>query len=179
VQPSDHPRTAGSLALRVATASDHDVIWKIFQATIAAGDAFVFEADTPREKAIAYWCAADAATFVAEHNGKVVGSYLLRPNQPGLGSHVANAAFMVDPSARGLGIGRAMGEHCLEEARRRGYRAMQFNFVISTNESALQLWRQLKFRIVGTLPGAFRHARKGFVDAYVMFRALDDDPAIP
>jgi ribosomal protein S18 acetylase RimI-like enzyme len=179
VQPPDEPRTAPDLALRAATASDHGAIWKIFQATVTAGDSFVFDENTPPEKAIAYWCAADAATFVAEREGKVIGSYLLRPNQPGRGSHVANAAFMVDASARGLGIGRVMGEHCLNEARQRGYRAMQFNFVVSTNESAVELWRQLGFRIVGILPGVFRHAQQGFVDAYVMFRALDEIPESP
>ena len=102
----------------------------------------------------------------------MVGTFILRPNRPGLGSHIANASFMVSPQARGLGVGRAMGEHCLAEARRLGYRAMQFNFVVSTNDSAVGLWKQLGFRIVGRLPGAFRHATKGFVDAYVMFRDL-------
>ena len=109
---------------------------------------------------------------MAEQDGKIIGSYILRKNRPGLGDHVANAGFMVDPSARGLGVGRAMGEHCLNEARRLGFRAMQFNFVVSTNESAVHLWKELGFEIVGTLPGAFRHATKGYVDAYVMFRLL-------
>lgn len=171
--PDDQP-SAGGIVIRAATENDHDAIWKIFQATIITGDTFVFDANTPREKALSYWCAADAATFVAEQDGKVIGSYLLRPNQPGLGDHVANAGYMVDPNARGSGVGRAMGEHSLDEARRRGYRAMQFNFVVSTNESAVHLWRQLGFNIVGTLPGAFRHAQKGFVDAYVMFRSLEN-----
>ncbi len=123
---------------------------------------------------MAYWFANGTRTYVAEHDGKIVGSYILRSNRPGLGDHVANAGFMVDPAGRGLGIGRAMGEHALGEARRLGYRAMQFNFVISTNEPAVHLWQQLGFRIVGTLPGAFRHARKGSVDAYVMYRSLED-----
>ena len=122
---------------------------------------------------MAYWFAPGTRTYVAEQTGKIAGSYLLKPNQPGLGNHVANASFMVDPVARGSGVGRAMGEHCLGEARRLGYRAMQFNFVISTNESAVHLWQTLGFRIVGTLPGVFRHATKGLVDAYVMFRWLD------
>jgi L-amino acid N-acyltransferase YncA len=173
-QLPDDPRSAGGILIRAATENDRDAIWNIFQATIITGDTFVFDASTPRDKALAYWCAADAATFVAEQNAKVIGSYLLRPNQPGLGDHVANAGYMVDPSVRGSGVGRAMGEHSLDEARRRGYRAMQFNFVVSTNESAVHLWRQLGFNIVGTLPGAFRHAQKGFVDAYVMFRSLED-----
>ena len=173
-QSPDERRGAGSVVIRSATENDYDAIWKIFQTTVAAGDAFVFDAKTSCEKALSYWCAEDAATFVAERNGTVLGSYVLRANQPGLGNHVANAGFMVDPAARGLGVGRAMGEHSLDEARRRGYRAMQFNFVVTTNESAVHLWRELGFRIVGTLPGAFRHAKKGFVDVYVMFRSLED-----
>jgi L-amino acid N-acyltransferase YncA len=103
---------------------------------------------------------------------RVVGTYILRPNQSGGGSHVANAAFMVANEARGQGVGRAMGEHCLSEARRLGFRAIQFNFVVSTNESAIRLWRELGFEIVGTLPGAFRHPEKGYVDVYVMFQSL-------
>jgi ribosomal protein S18 acetylase RimI-like enzyme len=101
-----------------------------------------------------------------------VGTYILKPNQPALGSHVANAAFMVLPAARGSGVGRGMGEHCLAEGRRLGFRAMQFNFVVSTNEAAVRLWQQLGFHIVGTLAEAFRHSQLGFVDAYVMFRML-------
>jgi GNAT superfamily N-acetyltransferase len=125
-----------------------------------------------RDEALAYWFRSDTHTYVAECDGRIVGTYILRPNQPALGSHVANAAFMVSPSARGLGTGRRMGEHCLDEAHRLGFRAMQFNFVVSTNQPAVRLWQQLGFAVVGTLPGAFRHSQHGFVDAYVMFRTL-------
>jgi L-amino acid N-acyltransferase YncA len=163
-----------AMNIREAIDTDRDAVWKIFQAAVAPGDVFVYDPNTPREEAEAYWFAKGTRTFAAEQDGKVIGSYILRANRPGLGDHVANAGFMVAPEARGLGVGRAMGEHALSEARRLGYRAMQFNFVISTNESAVHLWRQLGFKIVGTLPGVFRHARKGFVDAYVMFRSLDD-----
>jgi L-amino acid N-acyltransferase YncA len=158
--------------IRPALELDRDAVWKIFHATIAPGDAFVYDPSTSREEAMAYWFAKGTRTYVAEQDGKVVGSYILRANRPGLGNHVANAGFMVDPAVRGSGVGRAMGEHALVEARHLGYVAMQFNFVISTNESAVHLWQSLGFKIVGTLPGAFRHARKGFVDAYVMFRSL-------
>ena len=164
-----------NLTIREATDRDRDAIWEIFRATVAPGDAFVYHPNTPREEAMAYWFAKGTRTYVAEQNGKIIGSYILRDNRPGLGNHVSNAGFMVDPAARGSGVGRKMGEHALSEARRLGYRAMQFNFVISTNESAVHLWQQLGFRIVGTLPGAFRHARKGLVDAYVMFRSLEDE----
>jgi L-amino acid N-acyltransferase YncA len=161
-----------AIDIREAINTDRDAIWKIFQATVAPGDAFVYDPNTPREEAEAYWFAKGTRTFTAEQKGKVIGSYILRPNRPGLGAHVANAGFMVAAEARGRGVGRAMGEHALNEARQLGFRAMQFNFVISTNESAVHLWQELGFKIVGTLPGAFRHARKGFVDAYVMFRLL-------
>jgi L-amino acid N-acyltransferase YncA len=168
------PSSPDALAIRAATDADCDAIWEIFRATVAPGDAFVYDPNTPREEAEAYWFAKGTRTYVAEQDGKVAGSYILRANRPGLGDHVANAGFMVAPEGRGFGVGRAMGDHALAEARRLGYRAMQFNFVISTNESAVHLWQQLGFEIVGTLPGAFRHARKGFVDAYVMFRSLDE-----
>jgi len=99
----------------------------------------------------------------------------LRANQCGPGSHVANAAFMVARNAQGQGIGRAMAERCLNEARHFGFRAMQFNFVVSTNVAAIRLWQQFGFEIVGTLPGAFRHSQKGYVDVYVMFRSVLED----
>jgi L-amino acid N-acyltransferase YncA len=174
VAPSKVQAAAGAVTIRAAVDDDRDAIWEIFQATVAPGDVFVYDSNTPREEAMAYWFGAGNRTYAAEQNGKVVGSYILRANRPGLGDHVANAGFMVAAEARGLGVGRAMAEHALSEARRLGYRAMQFNFVISTNYWAVHLWQQLGFKIVGTLPGAFRHARKGFVDAYVMFRSLDD-----
>jgi len=160
------------IAIRPATAADRDAIWAIFQAVIAGGDTYAFDPQMPRAEALAYWFRADTHTYVAENEDAVMGTYIVRPNQPSLGAHVANAAFMVASSARGLGVGRRMGVHCLAEAKRLGFRAMQFNFVVSTNEAAVRLWQQLGFRIVGTLPGAFRHARLGFVDAYVMFQEL-------
>jgi L-amino acid N-acyltransferase YncA len=160
--------------IRLATETDHDAIWDIFHAVIAPGDTYAFDPRMSREEALAYWFRADTHTYVAEDDGHVVGTYILRANQPGSGSHVANAAFMVAPTARGQGIGRAMGENCLSEARRLGFRAMQFNFVVSTNEGAIRLWKQLGFKIVATLPGAFRHPQKGYVDVYVMFRSLEE-----
>jgi len=144
----------------------------IFHTVIASGDTYVFDPQMPREEALAYWFRSDTHTYVTEHEGKIVGTYIVKPNQPALGSHVANAAFMVSPEARKLGIGKLMGQHCLAEAKHLGFRAMQFNFVVSTNEAAIRLWKQLGFEIVGTLPGAYRHAQLGFVDAHVMFRQL-------
>jgi GNAT superfamily N-acetyltransferase len=159
--------------IRIAHQADEDAIWEIFRAVVAPGDTYAFDPATSREEGLAYWFSPGAHTYVAENDGRIVGTYILKPNQPALGSHVANAGFMVSPSARGLGVGRRMGEHCLTEARRLGFRAMQFNFVVSTNTPAVRLWQQLGFEIVGTLPGAFRHSQRGMVDAYVMFRKLE------
>jgi L-amino acid N-acyltransferase YncA len=158
--------------LRPAIDSDRDAIWTIFHDVIASADTYAFDSQMPRQDALAYWFRSDGHTYVAESDGRVVGTYILRANQVGPGSHVANAAFMVPPDAQGQGIGRAMGEHCLNEARRLGFRAMQFNFVVSTNESAIRLWQRLGFEIVGTLPEAFRHPEMGYVDVHVMFRSL-------
>jgi L-amino acid N-acyltransferase YncA len=162
------------LTIRPAIDADRDAIWNIFHEVVATGDTYVFDPSTSREEALAYWFRDDTRTYVAERDGKIAGSYVLRPNRPGLGAHVSNASFIVAKNARGIGLGRAMGEHCLSEARRLGFRAMQFNFVVSTNESAVNLWEKLGFKIVGTLPGAFRHAQKGYVDVQVMFRSLID-----
>jgi ribosomal protein S18 acetylase RimI-like enzyme len=187
------------LSIRPATKTDRDAVWTIFDEVIAAGDTYAFDSRMSREDALAYWFAKETHTYVAEQDRQsvgeavgfpgtatpsptatgqarhLVGTYILRPNQAGGGAHVANAAFMVAASARGQGAGRAMAEHCLTEARRVGFRAMQFNFVVSTNEAAIHLWKQLGFEIVGTLPGAFRHPQKGLVDVYVMFRSLVED----
>ena len=176
-----------------ATEADRDAIWKIFREVVAAGDTYALDPNISREDALAYWFALGTHTYVAEGDAvadgvvvpgkptasstiirarQVLGTYILRPSQSGGGSHVANAGFMVSANARGRGIGRAMAEHCLHEARRLGFRAMQFNYVISTNSAAIRLWQDLGFKIVGTLPGAFRHREKGYVDVYVMYRSL-------
>jgi ribosomal protein S18 acetylase RimI-like enzyme len=158
--------------IREATAANRDAIWDIFREVVAARDTYAFDPGMSRQDALGYWFQANTRTYIAESSGRIVGTYILRPNQSGGGSHVANAAFMVAPVARGRGIGRAMAEHCLTEGRRLGFRAMQFNFVVSTNDPAVRLWQKLGFKIVGTLPGAFRHPEKGYVDVYVMFRSL-------
>jgi L-amino acid N-acyltransferase YncA len=162
------------LLIRPALEADEESIWAIFHAVIAAGDTYALDPAMSREDALAYWFRRENHVYVAERAGHILGTYLVRANQAGPGGHVANAAFLVAPAAQGQGVGRAMGGHGLTEARRLGFRAMQFNFVVSTNAPAVRLWQQLGFAIVGTLPGAFRHPQRGFVDAYVMFRALDD-----
>lgn len=161
--------------IREATAADRDAIWDIFREVVAAGDTYAFDPGMSRHDALGYWFQADTRTYVAKSRGRILGTYILRPNQSGGGSHVANAAFMVAPDARGQGIGREIAEHCLSEARLLGFRAMQFNFVVSTNDSAMRLWQKLGFKIVGTLPSAFHHPEKGYVDVYVMYRSLLED----
>ena len=160
------------MQIRPATNADREEIWNIFHEIVTAGDTYAFDPNISRGEALDYWFRADTRTYIAEKDGRVAGTYILKPNQSGPGSHVANAAFMVTSNVQGSGVGRAMAEHCLSEARRMGFHAMQFNFVVSTNTPAIYLWKQLGFEIVGTLPGAFRHPGKGYVDAYIMFRSL-------
>ena len=160
------------MVIRRALAADAAVIWRIFQAVVAPGDTYSFTTGTTEREAVAYFLGPGITCFVAEDESQVIGMYKLIPNHIGRGSHVSNASFMVDPAAQGKGAGRALGEHCLEEARRQGYDAMQFNFVVSTNAAGVHLWKKLGFQIVGTLPKAFRHAKLGDVDAFVMHRFL-------
>lgn len=158
------------MEIRPATPADADAIWSILDPVIRAGETYALDRGMNREAALAYWLADDA--FVAEDDGAVVGTYYLRRNQAGGGAHVCNCGYMVSATASGRGVARAMGAHSLEHARSRGFRAMQFNFVVSSNERAVRLWQSLGFAIVGRLPGAFAHPRLGEVDALVMFRTL-------
>ena len=160
------------MMIRRATATDAKAIWEIFQAVVALGDTYTFTAEATERDAVDYFIGPGVTSFVAEDADRVIGVYKLVPNHGGRGSHVSNASFMIAPSAQGKGTGRALGEHCLNEARRLGYAAMQFNFVVSTNTAAVNLWKKLGFEIVGTLPKAFRHATLGDVDAFVMHRFL-------
>jgi ribosomal protein S18 acetylase RimI-like enzyme len=139
---------------------------------IQAGETYGLPRDMSKESALAYWLSAEREVFVAEDNGDIVGTYCLQANQKGGGAHVANCGYMTAVSATGRGVGRAMCAHSLDRARERGFRAMQFNFVISTNERAVRLWQSFGFEIVGRLPGAFQHPAQGYVDAYIMYRDL-------
>src|SRR5690348_4671762 len=160
------------MVIRRATTADAAALLRIFRAVVEPGDTYSFNSDTTDEDAVVYFVGDGITSFVAEDNGEVIGMYKLIPNRIGRGSHVSNASFMIDPAAQGRGAGRALGEHCLAEARRQGYDAMQFNFVVSTNTAGVALWTKLGFNIVGTLPKAFNHATLGKVDAYVMHRFL-------
>ena len=161
------------MAIHTATESDRDAIWAILEPIIRGGETYTLPRDMSREQALAYWFAAEKETFVLEGDGAVLGTYFLKANQQGGGAHVANCGYVTAPAAQGRGIARQMCLHSLERARERGFRAMQFNFVISTNERAVKLWASLGFKIVGRLPFAFEHPTLGFVDALVMYRSLE------
>jgi L-amino acid N-acyltransferase YncA len=160
------------MEIRKALESDFDGIWEIFHEVVQEGDTYVYDPDTTKEQAYAIWMSRDLSTYVAILDGQIVGTYILKPNHAGLGSHVANAGYMVRRSGSGKGIGAALCQHSMDEARRQGFLAMQFNMVVSTNERAVALWQRMGFEIVGTLPKVFRHGRLGLVDAYVMHRTL-------
>jgi|SRR4051794_19886191 ribosomal protein S18 acetylase RimI-like enzyme len=161
-----------TIATRAATRDDDDAIWQVIEPAFRAGDSYPLPRDISRNDALAYWHTPGHAVFVAEDAREVVGTYYLRANQRGGGGHVANCGYIVAPSAMRRGIARAMGAHSLAEAKKRGFRAMQFNFVIGSNERAVRLWQDLGFEIVGRLPGAYQHPQLGPVDAFVMFRQL-------
>jgi GNAT superfamily N-acetyltransferase len=158
--------------IRSATAGDADAIWAIMEPVIRMGESYTMPRDLSREGALDYWFSPAHEVFVADEDGCVVGTYCLRANQRGGGAHVANCGYMTAQHAMGRGVARAMCLHSLDVARQRGFRAMQFNFVVSTNERAVRLWSTLGFATVGLLPGAFLHPALGYVDALVMYRAL-------
>jgi ribosomal protein S18 acetylase RimI-like enzyme len=160
------------MTVRPAGPADADAIWNVLEPTIRAGETYTLPHDWTREQALAFWLSPEHAAFVAEENGNVVGSYFLRTNQKGGGSHVANCGYVTAPWASGQGVARLMCAHSLDHAKALGFRAMQFNFVIRTNERAVRLWRSFDFEVVGTLPEAFFHPRLGYVDALVMYRFL-------
>ena len=166
------PEGKALVSIRQATVADYAEVARIFRQVISTGDSYVHAADTSDQEILAYWFGAGVPTYVAEVDSTIVGMYRFVPNQRDRGSHVANASFIVNPGYRHGGVGHALGLHCLSEARRAGYLAMQFNMVVSTNTRAVALWKRLGFAILATLPSAFRHEQLGLVDAYIMHRLL-------
>ncbi|MGQ0464299.1 MAG: GNAT family N-acetyltransferase [Sporichthyaceae bacterium] len=161
------------MELRPAAAADWASVWPIWHEVVRAGDTYAWDPDTSEAAARTLWMLpSPAEVWVAEVDGSIVGTAVVKPNQPALGSHIANASFMVSANAAGRGVGRALGERILARAAELGYRGMQFNAVVSTNIRAVALWRSLGFEIVATIPGGFRHPTEGYVDLHVMFRAL-------
>jgi ribosomal protein S18 acetylase RimI-like enzyme len=159
--------------IRHFSESDWPALWPILQTTFATGDTYTFSPQSTQAEIHKAWVELPAATFVATNEaGHILGTYFIKPNQPGLGSHVCNCGFVVSKAAQGQGIAAQMCEHSQKLAVEMGFRAMQFNFVVATNTGAVRLWQKLGFEIVGTLPEVFQHQQLGFVDAFVMFKRL-------
>jgi len=165
------------MLIRLIGPADHDGLWSIMEETIRAGETYAVPMQTSREDGLRWWIEGKEAVFVAEVNGQIAGTYYLKPNQPGNGSHVANAGYLVAPFARGQGVAKRLCEHSLHEARERGFLAMQFNFVVETNGVAVRLWQKMGFQILATVPQAFRHPALGLVGAHVMWQSLDAEVA--
>jgi ribosomal protein S18 acetylase RimI-like enzyme len=160
------------MIIRPANFEDAEPIWRILEPVIRAGETYPLPRDMSRSGALAYWLAPHHEVFVAVATEAIVGTYYLRANNAGGGAHIANCGYMVAAGATGRGVARAMCAHSLARAKDRGFRAMQFNFVIVTNERAVRLWQAMGFSIVGRLPSAFLHPTRGYVDALVMHREL-------
>jgi L-amino acid N-acyltransferase YncA len=157
---------------RASLPADADSVWAILEPMIRAGETYTLPRDMPRADALDYWFAPGHEVFATEENSILIGTYFLQSNQQGGGSHIANCGYVTAPWATSRGVARAMCAHSLDRARERGFTAMQFNFVVSTNERAVALWQTFGFEIVGRLPGAFHHPTVGYVDALVMYRSL-------
>jgi ribosomal protein S18 acetylase RimI-like enzyme len=162
------------IKIRPFEEKDWDAVWAVIEPVFRAGETYAFSPDISQQEAFIIWVTTPQATFVAtDQDGLILGTYILKPNQPALGAHVCNCGYIVSPIAQGQGVGTKMCQHSLRQAKIFGFRAMQYNFVVSTNENAVRLWQKLGFSIIGTLPGAFDHPRLGFVDAFVMFKTLE------
>ena len=158
--------------VRVATKKDEEALWKILEPVIRKGGTYVFSLDKSKESLMGYWLGADKTTFAIERGGALVGTFYLKANQEGLGDHICNAGFVVAPEVEGQGVGRWMGEFAQVEAKSRGFLAMQFNFVIQTNQPAVHLWKSLGFSVLGEIPEAYRHPKLGLVSALIFYKKL-------
>jgi ribosomal protein S18 acetylase RimI-like enzyme len=160
------------MTIRLATSTDHEAVWHIISNVISTGDTYVFAPDSSKEKMLNYWFSVDKKTYIAEENREILGTFYLKENQMDLGSHIVNAGYMVSENARGKGIGKAMAEFSIMEAKRLGFRGMQFNLVVKTNEKAVKLWLKMGFYIIGEIPEAYKHYSLGYVNAYIMYQKL-------
>ena len=160
------------MLIRKATENDYDAVWEIFKQVISTGDTYVFDPETPKTDLAKHWFASYMHTFVVEDNGEILGTYIIKPNQIDLGSHIANCSYMVHANAQGKGVGGAMCKHSLEFAKEQGFKAIQFNIVVNTNEVAVKLWQKYGFQIIGIIPKGFKHLELGYVDAFIMYKEL-------
>lgn len=159
------------MQIRTANEADWPAIWPFFAAIVDAGETYAYPDGLTLETARSLWLEEPPGTTVVAVDGNVVlGSAKMGPNRPGRGGHVATASFMVDPACQGQGVGRALGEYVVAWARSAGYRSMQFNAVVETNNAAVQLWQSLGFEILTTVPAAFDHRHEGLVGLHVMFQ---------
>lgn len=158
--------------IRPATDADWSAIWPVLKEAFATGDTYPFPPEIAEADARYAWMEVPQATYVAVEEGIILGTYYIKPNQPGLGAHICNAGYIVSKAARNRGLGRALCAHSLDEARRLGFRGIQFNLVVATNEGALRLWKRMGFTVVGTVPGAFDHRELGYVDAHILYQDL-------
>lgn len=166
------PAEVDRLEFSPAAPEDWPRIWPVFQAVVSSGDTYPHLPDTSEESARAIWMAPSHTVLAATFDGEVVGTAYYRPNMAGLGDHIANAGWMIHPNHQGQGFGRRFAEYVLEQARRAGFRAMQFNAVVATNTGAIALWESLGFEVVGTVPDAFRHPVHGLTPVHIMYRRL-------
>ena len=161
------------VAIRKVQDGDRPAVWQIIKSVIAGGDTYVFDPSSSQEEMIEnYWFTPEKHVYVAEEQGKILGTYWIKANQPGLGDHVGNGAYMVSPDAKGKGVGKLMAEHSIEEAKRIGFQSIQFNFVVKSNTVAVKLWKSVGFEVIGEIPDAFRHKQDGLTNAYIMYRKL-------
>ena len=158
--------------IREFTDNDWPALWPVLQEAFATGDTYPYPPDIAETDAHRAWIDAPDATFVAVQEAALLGTYYLKTNQPGLGSHVCNAGYIVSKAARRRGLGRTLCAHFMDEARRRRFRSMQYNLVVSTNHGAVALWKDMGFAVIGTVPGGFNHQDQGYVDALIMFQEL-------
>lgn len=161
-----------NLVIRKANQEDFSKLWGIIEPIIREGSTYVFSPDSSREKMMKFWLANDKETYVAELDDEALGTFFLKPNQPDNGSHIVNAGYMVSQNKKGRGIGKAIAEFSFGEAKRLGYQAMQFNYVVKSNTTAVNLWTKLGFEIVGEVPDAFLHPKYGLTNVLVMYRTL-------
>ena len=160
------------MKIREANPNDYNSVWEIFKNVIKTGDTYVFDPNTEKENLSKHWFAPYMKTYVAEEQNEILGTYIIKPNQIDLGSHIANCSYMVKPNAQGKGVGKLLCKHSIENAKILGFKAIQFNIVVSTNKTAIKIWKKFEFKIIGTIPNGFKDINLGYVDAFIMHREL-------